>query len=122
MNETTFDTLKGRTLVSVTGGVGDDRMFFECEDGASFQLFHEQDCCESVSIQDIAGDVADLIGSPLLTAEESVSDRPGEITESADDSETWTFYRLSTIKGSVVVRWLGSSNGYYSESVSFSRA
>jgi len=61
------------------------------------------------------------VGSPLTLAEESTSNtNPGDYTPSRyQESFTWTFYRFATIKGYVDIRWLGESNGYYSESVGF---
>ena len=78
-----------------------------------------QDCCESVYIEDIVGDLDDLVGTPLLLVEE-VSNYDGESKyEDGEysESETWTYYRFRTMKGSVDIRWYGTSNGYYSESV-----
>lgn len=113
-----FEVLKGR-IISAIHNNGDE-MIFEMEDGAEYRMYHEQDCCESVSIEDIVGDLDDLIGSPILEAEEvtNASDTPRDSGWS-DESFTWTFYKLGTIKGSVTIRWYGSSNGYYSESVTF---
>ena len=71
---------------------------------------------------DIVGDLTDLIGTPLLEAEEVTSSRENpegvEIPE-YQDSFTWTFYKFGTIKGFVTITWYGESNGYYNESVSF---
>lgn len=117
-----FEYLKGLTLKSATGEAGDDEVIFETVDGRRFVLHHFRDCCETVEVESITGDLADLIGHPILMAEESTSDKnPDGVTieDQEYESFTWTFYKLATIKGYVDIRWYGSSNGYYSEAVDF---
>ncbi len=149
-----FEDLKGKIITEIKGAVGDSTMTFRTSDIETFQMHYYKDCCAHCSVEDICGDLKDLIGSPILLAEEvSNSDPEGEILEKRkaayekeksefvpsysgdtfdpygpnpsndwkEESETWTFYKLSTIKGSVTIRWYGSSNGYYSESVTFER-
>lgn len=117
-----FSDLVGMTITHIDGGEGSDELVFTMSDGSRYMLLHYQDCCESVYLEDVAGDFEDLLNSPILHAEESCSKEPPEGHTPCGDSETWTFYRITTIKGSVVLRWYGSSNGYYSERVSFNRA
>lgn len=114
MEYTTIADLIGLTPTKVFVGSYDayDALFFEFEDGRTFMFYHSQDCCEHVEINDIVGVLDDLCGVPLLVAEEAI-----ESSETGYGGETWTFYNFRTIKGSVTVRWHGSSNGYYSESV-----
>lgn len=111
-----FSDLVGVTLTSVVGRVGGDSIIMTATDGRVFTLHHEQDCCESVRVEDIAGDLEDLVCVPIMLAEEE-SNRE---KDTDGDSMTWTFYKLRTSKGDVTIRWLGSSNGYYSESVHMS--
>ena len=100
----------------------DDVIAFQLTDGRRFALYHNQDCCESVTIEDIIGDLGDLCGTPILLAEQRVSENApnGFAPEYHPESQTWTYYTFRTIKGTVDMRWFGSSNGYYSESVSVS--
>ncbi len=107
----------GKTFVQVTGSVGDGEMTFETAQGERFMFAHQQDCCESVDIKDIVGDLQYLSGSPMLLAEEVQGETPVDFDEGDHESVTWTFYKFATRKGYVDVRWLGESNGYYSESV-----
>ena len=101
----------------------DLRLEFHFTSGETYAFHHVQDCCECVMIDDICGDLADLEGAELVEAEEFVGNIDGRATlttdlpKEYDESYTYTFYRFRTSKGSVVVRWLGQSNGYYSESV-----
>ena len=91
-----------------------DELVFENEN-EKFIFYHQQDCCESVNIEDITGDLSDLENTPILVAEER-NGESGDEEDGYDDYE-WTFYEFRTIKGSVTVRWYGTSNGYYSTSV-----
>jgi|SRR3982750_154891 len=113
--------LLGKTLTEVTKNERNDELRFTCDDGSRYVMLHNQDCCEGVDIDDICGDLADLIGSPVTLAEESSSTERQEWQEPREyeDSFTWTFYRIGTAKGAVTIRWFGQSNGYYSESVDF---
>ena len=113
-----FEDLLGQTLVTVESYRGSSFIYFTTTDSSVYCLYHEQDCCETVVIDDIVGDISDLLKSPILLAEE-VTDH--FVNEGNDSSHTWTFYKLSTIKGSVTIKWLGTSNGHYSERVSFKK-
>ena len=101
----------------------DERLIIKLENGKSFQFLHFQDCCENVFIEDIVGDLKDLIGSPIFMAEgvshSSEENMPDDLVRQDEYSYTWTFYKFATAKGYVTVRWLGTSNGYYSEAVEF---
>lgn len=106
-----FEELKGLTPIEILVCNSDDYIIFDFSDRV-IVMMHDQNCCESVYIESITGDVLDLVGNPLLLAEESVDSGDTDY-----GTFTYTFYKLATIKGYVDVRWNGESNGYYSESV-----
>lgn len=112
-----FSELKGKTFTSVKV-IGEEEIHF-INESEVFIMLHEQDCCESVYIEDICGDISDLEGSEILLANETNGDLPplkdNDLYGNTPDSYTWTFYTISTNKGSVTIRWYGSSNGCYSE-------
>jgi hypothetical protein len=115
-----FETLKGQVVTKITAS--DDTISFETQDGSSYLMYHSQDCCESVYVESIVGDLDDLLDSEVLLAEEVSNETPPDWTaDKYAESYTWTFYKLATRKGYVDIRWFGESNGYYSESVEFAK-
>ncbi len=113
----TFGDLKGHTLTAIENEANEE-LVFTLDTGEQYKLYHESDCCESVTIEDICGELSDLVGTPILMAEEATSKtNPESVVKEYQDSFTWTFYKLATIKGYVTIRWYGESNGYYSERV-----
>lgn len=114
-----FSDLLGKTPIKVEK-VDDENLYFEFED-CIYLMHHWGDCCEVVEIEDICGDLQDLVGTPILLAEESTNSEDNPKDEECDFSFTWTFYKLATKKGYVDIRWYGTSNGYYSEEVSLTK-
>ena len=107
-----IENMIGKVFTSVTQD-GETMTF--ANDKEVFTFLHYQDCCESVSIEDIVGDLSDLEGEPLLIAEEVSGEAP--VLDGYHECVEWTFYKFATRKGYVDVRWFGESNGYYSTSV-----
>lgn len=86
------DTLIGETLVRVDGmRDGCDRVEFETATGRTFVMYHSQNCCETVQIEDVTGNAEDLVGAPITMARESSNsdNQPSEYAE----SWTWTLPR-----------------------------
>ena len=122
--EAEFKDLKGATIHSIIINDNKENVTLNTTQG-TYIMYHRQDCCESVELEDVVGDLEDIIGTPVLMAEERVSENknPDDMLvkdlPEYQDSFTWTFYEIATVKGSVTLRWYGESNGYYSESVEF---
>ncbi len=110
-NHVDVNDMLGKTFSKVKSD--GDTVTFENNE-VRYVLYHQEDCCESVIVEDIIGDLEDLENWPLLISrEDSNADGP----ELNEESYTWTFYNFATFKGYVTIRFLGVSNGYYSESV-----
>jgi hypothetical protein len=119
-----FFDFRGKKIVELIGfEVGSDHATLVDEAGDRYVFWYQQDCCASCSIEDICGDVDDLVDTHVISVEQISNflneDELKKRWEYEPESYTWTFYRFITGKGVVTVRWLGTSNGYYSESVSF---
>lgn len=118
--------IKGETVVKIDNlKEGGFDVKFICASGKVFRMFHEQECCEDVEIEEIHGNVEDLIDSPIITAYRSLSEPPScKKPENFRDFWNggycrWTFFIFRTMKGTVTVRWYGESNGYYAVDATF---
>jgi hypothetical protein len=112
-----FEDMVGKTIVKIElkhGELGARKPYevlFIFDDETYMRMYHQQNCCESVWLEDVTGDWADMEGM-VLDAYEDIT-CPAQERNSA----THTFYRIQTNKGVLTMRWIGESNGYYSEEV-----
>jgi len=115
-----FSVLEGKIITKIEGAEKDsERITFYTKCGKKYLMWHCQDCCESVSVEDICGDVENILETPILTAYKNSNKDNSHPRDYESESYTWTFYNINTIKGSLTIRWYGTSNGYYSEEVDF---
>ena len=71
-DRTKFEDLLGKTIVDIYGAeVESEAIVFVCDDGSRYLMYHEQDCCESVDVNDICGDISCLLNTPITKADYS---------------------------------------------------
>lgn len=92
-----------------------DSIIFTMRSGRQYELFHSQDCCESVTIQGRDGEWASIKGK--LVSKVSLQEYSGFDLRPSADSATKTEITFVADENTVVSRWIGTSNGYYSERV-----
>ena len=100
---TNIDGLVGEAISDVL--CDEESFVILLESGRILEFYHEPACCETVTLNDVDGDLNDLRGGICNHAEE---------ISQGDRELLWTFYRFGTEKGSVTLRWVGESNGFYS--------
>jgi hypothetical protein len=109
-----FSDLVGEVLDAVDIDKEENQILLTTRSGRKFLVYHEQDCCEMVAISDQDGSFDKLIGKPLIEARDIAVDTS---EEAIDSSQTTTTLVFRVDDQTVVSRWIGDSNGYYSESV-----
>ena len=118
----TIKSFLGRTFTEIAVNDDNTEIRVICNDNKTeFWVYHEQKCCEQVYIEDIVGNLQDLLNSEIIMAEEESNTKYTECGYEPKYSQPiklWTFYKLATNKGYVTIRWYGTSNGFYSEKVS----
>jgi hypothetical protein len=114
-NRVRFDVLVGEVLDAVDIDREENQILLTTRSGRKFLVYHEQDCCETVAISGQDGNFDKLIGKPIVEARDFAVDT-GE-SESDYDSQTTTTLVFRVDDQTVISRWIGDSNGYYSESV-----
>lgn len=107
-----LSVMVGKTFTEiVVDETEQDFILFKNED-YTFEMTHQQDCCESVWLESIDQDIQNLVGQEILEFTERIEQ--GDVDYG---TYTWTFYHIKTARDTFVLHWKGESNGYYGESV-----
>lgn len=109
-----INELVGETLAFIDASEGE--ILLTTQSGRRIRIHHEQDCCETVRVEDTQGNWHDLIGKVIIEATEDVQPQ-GDPPPEYQDSWTRTTLIFKVDDATVISKWIGESNGYYSESV-----
>ena len=109
--------MKGKTIVDIELLPSPDyieEIIFTCDDFIQYRMFHRQECCEDVYVEDILGNLNNLKKYPIIMAEVVTEEMTPneEDLEIVSTYEQWTFYKFATAKGYVTIRWYGASDAY----------
>ena len=115
-DETLFSDLIGKVIYRIEYREEDEELWIHCMDESRYVMGHDQDCCETVTLENPAQDLSSIVGSPVLVAEAREVTLEYEEYRSLNEL---TFYHLSTRKASIVLRWYGESDGAYAVGVGF---
>lgn len=108
-----IDLFKGAKILEIHGLEEGSDMVTIVTDRLSVQFFHYQDCCESVRVAQVDGDIKDVVGKAIFVFEERIVENESRW----EDLDISTFYTVRTDGGDLTWRWDGNSNGYYSVDV-----
>jgi hypothetical protein len=117
MKKISFKNLVGECFSSIEVSEDRTQVIFKSAYKATYYMRHKQSCREVVKLEDICGDLSDLIDSEILVASEEANIQEDILHSRKDTDYLWTFYTLRTMRGTVTFRWLGSSNECYAMDV-----
>ncbi len=90
-----------------------DTAHFICAGMGEFVIYHPQDCCERVCLEEILGEIP---ATPFLIKKiTETGDISGE--GYGDEVVENQFYLFETSKGDFILHFNGTSNGFYGTSV-----
>jgi hypothetical protein len=109
-----IESLVGETLTYIDIDDDEGKIMLTTESGRQFMIHHYQDCCEVVRMESTEGDWDALIGKVIEIATHEEEEGP---ERQYSDHVTETTLTFKVDGATIISRWIGESNGYYSESV-----
>jgi len=125
INKTQLTEIIGKKILGVQGEKGDEELFIYFLDTESrtlridvyeeyeeyIRVYHQQDCCDTVEITQIDGQLtpgSEIKDAYVVSSEINIPDQYSE--------GMWTFLHIRTDKDDFCVRFTGD-NGYYSDGI-----